>query len=224
MDEKIMDRIDRYFRKEMSPEECLEFEQEMLNDESLRQDVEFVYRLRKGLASRQQKLECVSKWRHKNRRFAVYVISVSSLAAVLICGVFIMRPKADREQVMLAKKETPLVKKEETDGNAVTKVKKAMAKGENEKAVETVDVLERNKVIPTLDEISAGRFVMNHTLENEKSDSLSDEAYELHWLRICSLVKMGMIDEAIESLKIFVHIKGQYKEQADSLLQVFSKQ
>ena len=219
-----MDRIDRYFRKEMSPEECLEFEQEMLNDVSLRQDVEFVYRLRKGLASRQQKLECVSKWRHKNQRFAVYVIGVSSLAAVLICGVFIMRPKVDTEPVMLAKKEVPVIKKEVAERNAVAKVKKAIAKGENEKAVETVDVLERNKVIPTLDEISAGRFVMSQTLESEKRDTLNDEAYELHWLRICSLVKMGMIDEAIESLKIFVHIKGQYKEQADSLLQVFSKQ
>lgn len=50
MDERINDKIDRYLRKEMSSEETLLFEQEILNDEELRKEVEVSILIRKSLA------------------------------------------------------------------------------------------------------------------------------------------------------------------------------
>lgn len=66
MDERINDKIDRYLRKEMSSEETLLFEQEILNDEELRKEVEVSILIRKSLAGRAEKLRTMNRW--KNRR------------------------------------------------------------------------------------------------------------------------------------------------------------
>ena len=61
---------------------------------------------------------------------------------------------------------------------------------------------------------------LNVRKTDEKMDEnqLQMKAYELYWLKICSLIRMGKKDEAIALLKDFIKIKGTYQEQADSLL------
>ena len=49
MDERNYELIDRYLRKEMSPEESLNFEQEALNNPELRKEVELTYRIKRSL-------------------------------------------------------------------------------------------------------------------------------------------------------------------------------
>lgn len=63
MDERINDKIDRYLRKEMSSEETLLFEQEILNDEDLRKEVEVSFLIRKSLVGRVEKLRIMNRWK-----------------------------------------------------------------------------------------------------------------------------------------------------------------
>ena len=66
MDERNYELIDKYLRKEMSSEETLLFEQEILNDEDLRKEVEVSFLIWKSLAGRAEKLRLMNRW--KNRR------------------------------------------------------------------------------------------------------------------------------------------------------------
>ena len=56
-------------------------------------------------------------------------------------------------------------------------------------------------------------------MEVEDADVLSKDAYELHWLKIRSLIAIGKKEEAIQLLMSFVQIEGIHKAAADSLLQ-----
>lgn len=65
MDERIFDLIDKYLRKEMSPEESLNFEQDALNNPELRKEIELTYRIKRSLTDRQQKLHKTTQWERK---------------------------------------------------------------------------------------------------------------------------------------------------------------
>ena len=45
MDERNFELIDKYLRREMTPEERLNFEQEALNNPELRRETELTYRI-----------------------------------------------------------------------------------------------------------------------------------------------------------------------------------
>ena len=53
--------------------------------------------------------------------------------------------------------------------------------------------------------------------------SLKVEVYELYWMKIRSLLRMGKKDEAFVLLKQFVNLEGVHKTQADSLLKELEK-
>ena len=106
---------------------------------------------------------------------------------------------------------------------------KVRQKSNDKEVVDMVDDLENEKDIPSVTEMEyaiadgamaqAAKF-MNAKKTDEKMDEqlLQMKAYELYWLKICSLIRMGKRDEAIALLKDFTKIKGTYQEQADSLL------
>ena len=53
--------------------------------------------------------------------------------------------------------------------------------------------------------------------------NLKVEVYELYWMKIRSLLRMGKKDEAFVLLKQFVNLEGVHKTQADSLLKELEK-
>ncbi|MDO5489694.1 MAG: hypothetical protein Q4F52_06240 [Bacteroidaceae bacterium] len=67
-------------------------------------------------------------------------------------------------------------------------------------------------------DISEGKFLMAHPKRIEESHTLNDDVYELHWLKIKSLISIGKNEEALELLKSFVKVEGKYKNAADSLM------
>ena len=97
-------------------------------------------------------------------------------------------------------------------------VQKSISEGNEEIAIAEVTKLEKQNVIPTLDDVSSGRHVMSHTLESDDAKILSKDAYELHWLKIQALIAIGKRKEAMELLKSFVTVDGKHKATADSLL------
>lgn len=228
MDEKNLDRIDRYLRKEMSPEESLNFEQEALNDSELLEEVDLSCRVKRSLADRQQKLYVTSKWANRQRNRIIQFSSIISVAAMVLIGLFIWLPLKDaqKDEPLLAVVNGTTDESIQIESNQIVRsVKKSIEDGEEEKAIEKVEQLEQMRVIPTLDVVSARGFGTSNLLSNERNDSLAlyKDAYELHWLKICALVKMGNKKEAKEKLASFILIEGKYKQKADSLLQALNK-
>lgn len=221
MDERIYELIDKYLRKEMSPEESLNFEQEALNNPELRKEVELTYRIKRSLTDRQQKLHKTAQWESKKKYRTVGFATISSIAALLIIGFFLTKPVIENDSndnlIASAMAESPEVLKEK-NREAIVSVKKSISEGKEEMAIAEVTRLEEQNVIPTLNEVSGGKYLMSHTLESEDADILSKGAYELHWLKIQSLITIGKKTEAMELLKSFVIVEGKYKATADSLL------
>lgn len=227
MDEKNLDRIDRYLRKEMSPEESLNFEQEALNDSELLEEVDLSYRVKRSLADRQQKLYVTSKWANRQRNRIIQFSSIISIAAMLLIGLFIWFPleEGQKDEPLLAVLDDASDESIQIESKQIIRsVKKSIEEGEEEKAIEKVEQLEQMRVIPTLDAVSAGGVIVGNLLANERNDTLTlyEDAYELHWLKICALVKMGKKEEVKEKLASFILIEGKYKQKADSLLQTLN--
>lgn len=213
--------IDKCLRKEMSAEECLNFEQEALNNHELRKEIELTYRIKRSLTDRQRKLYKTAHWENKKKYKLAIFAAVTSIAAMLVVGSFLTKsmPEAsfNSNPIGLATVNTTHELKEMDDGT-IDVVKKSLAEGKEEVVIAEVTRLEEQNVIPSLNDVSGGRFVMSHTLKTEDADILSKDAYELHWLKIKSLITIGKKEEALELLKSFVKIEGKYKTAADSIL------
>lgn len=223
MDERNFELIDKYLRREMTPEERLNFEQEALNNPELRRETELTYRIKRSLANRQQKLHRTAHCEIKKKYKIAGAATAASIAAVLAVGFFLTKPAQITEvnsEIIAANTsvnapETLKKKSEE----AIVTVKKSISEGKEEVAIAEVTKLEDENIIPTLSDISAGKFVVSQPMEVEDADVLSKDAYELHWLKIRSLIAIGKKEEAIQLLMSFVQIEGIHKAAADSLLQ-----
>ena len=223
MDERNFELIDKYLRREMTPEERLNFEQEALNNPELRRETELTYRIKRSLANRQQKLHRTAHCEIKKKYKIAGAATTASIAAVLAVGFFLTKPAQTTEvnsEIIAANTsvnapETLKKKSEE----AIVTVKKSISEGKEEVAIAEVTKLEDENIIPTLSDVSAGKFVVSQPMEVEDADVLSKDAYELHWLKIRSLIAIGKREEAIQLLMSFVQIEGIHKAAADSLLQ-----
>ena len=185
------------------------------------QSVAQTYRIKRSLTDRQQKLRKTAQWERKKKYRIVRYTTITSVAAMLIVGFFLAQPLTDNVSrdnlVVSATNESPEILKEKS-GEAILAVKKSISEGNEEVAIAEVTKLEEQNIIPTLNEVSAGRYIMSRTLDTDDANILSKDAYELHWLKIQSLMKVGKKTEALELLKSFVTVEGKYKAAADSLL------
>lgn len=222
MDEKLHYQIDSYVRNEMTQDEKIAFEQEALNDENLRREIALTMLIKKLLGDRKRKLMMIKGWKAKKRARVIKAVSVASIAAVAMLAIAVIRPDdapvLSHEVVAQQPKPAPTsdMEKQKKVSEAMTKVRQ---KGNDKEVVDMVDDLENGKDIPSVIEMQAAKFLnVKATDENMDEHQLQMKAYELYWLKICSLIRMGKKDEAIALLKDFIKIKGTYQEQADSLL------
>lgn len=223
MDERYNELIDKYLRKEMSQEESLRFEQDALSCHELRKEIELTYRIKRSIINRQKKLCKIAQWERKKKIRVTSVTTIFSIAAMLVIGFFITKPELDVKDT----NNNPIasshinISPKATDARetAIVAVKNNISKGMEEEAIAEVNRLEEQNIIPTLNDVSKGKFVMNKSLGLEDAEVLGQEAYELHWLKIKSLIAIGKTNEAVKLLKAFVQIDGKYKADADSLLQ-----
>lgn len=223
MDERNFELIDKYLRREMTPEERLNFEQEALNNPELRRETELTYRIKRSLADRQRKLHRTAHCEIKKKYKIAGAATAASIAAVLAVGFFLTKPAQNTEvssEIIAANTsvDAPETLKKKSE-EAIVTVKKSISEGKEEVAIAEVTKLEDENIIPTLSDVSAGKFVVSHHMEVEDADVLSKDAYELHWLKIRSLIAIGKKEEAIQLLMSFVQIEGIHKAAADSLLQ-----
>lgn len=222
MDERNFELIDKYLRREMTPEERLNFEQEALNNPELRRETELTYRIKRSLANRQQKLHRTAHCEIKKKYKIAGAATAASIAAVLAVGFFLTKPAQITEvnsEIIAANTSVNAPETLKKKSEAIVTVKKSLSEGKEEVAIAEVTKLEDENIIPTLSDVSAGKFVVSQPMEVEDAEVLSKDAYELHWLKIRSLIAIGKKEEAIQLLMSFVQIEGIHKAAADSLLQ-----
>ena len=225
MDERINDKIDRYLRKEMSSEETLLFEQEILNDEDLRKEVEVSFLIRKSLAGRVEKLRIMNRWRNRRKNRIIKSSFIVSIAALFVIAFFLFKPTATSTDShrMVAVQTKSKSEHLEIPRNEVNRVKEKVRYAKNDKeVVEAVDELDKSSDIPSISMDLSGNYMSHKTTDTEERN-LKLDIYELQWKKITSLVRMGKNKEAISLLKHFVTIQGKYQEQADSILDKLKK-
>lgn len=222
MDERNFELIDKYLRKEMTPEERLNFELEALNNPELRRETELTDRIKRSLADRQRKLHKTARCEIKKKYKIVGIASVASIAMILAIWFFFSKPTQNTNVKNELTESTATVNSPETlkkkSEETIVTVKKYISEGKAEAAIAEVTKLEDENIIPTLSDVSAGKFVVSQPMETEDADVLSKDAYELHWLKIQSLIAIGKKKEAIQLLMSFIQIEGKYKATADSIL------
>lgn len=225
MDERINDKIDRYLRKEMSSEETLLFEQEILNDEDLRKEVEVSFLIRKSLAGRVEKLRIMNRWRNRRKNLIIKSSFIVSIAALFVIAFFLFKPTATSTDShrMVAVQTKSKSEHLEIPRNEVNRVKEKVRYAKNDKeVVEAVDELDKSSDIPSISMDFSGNYMSHKTTDTEERN-LKLDIYELQWKKITSLVRMGKNKEAVSLLKHFVTIQGKYQEQADSILDKLKK-
>ena len=225
MDERINDKIDRYLCKEMSSEETLLFEQEILNDEDLRKEVEVSFLIRKSLAGRVEKLRIMNRWRNRRKDRIIKSSFIVSIAALFVIAFFLFKPTATSTDShrMVAVQTKSKSEHLEIPRNEVNRVKEKVRYAKNDKeVVETVGELDKSSDIPSISMDFSGNYMSHKTTDTEERN-LKLDIYELQWKKITSLVRMGKNKEAVSLLKHFVTIQGKYQEQADSILDKLKK-
>lgn len=225
MDERINDKIDRYLRKEMSSEETLLFEQEILNDEDLRKEVEVSFLIRKSLAGRVEKLRIMNRWRNRRKDRIIKSSFIVSIAALFVIAFFLFKPTATSTDShrMVAVQTKSKSEHLEIPRNEVNRVKEKVRYAKNDKeVVEAVGELDKSSDIPSISMDFSGNYMSHKTTDTEERN-LKLDIYELQWKKITSLVRMGKNKDAVSLLKHFVTIQGKYQEQADSILDKLKK-
>lgn len=217
MDEITLQRIDKYLRKEMSTTEKIYFEQEMLNNEELRKEVEVTFLLKKSLDDRQRKLLQVKRWTNKRRNLSLKILSVISVAAILILAFIINIPETKQHAVhgVVAKNEK-VVRTQQKAQKVIQSMRHSMEKGNDSEAMQALDDWETSPEKITMNQLTCDSQAV--VLSQSEKETLKKDIYELQWLKICLLVKQGEKNEALSLLKSFVSMDGRYKENADSLL------
>lgn len=227
MDERIQDRIDRYLRNEMSSGESLSFEQEALNNDELRKELGLSLLVRKSLASRQQKLDAINRWKHHGKARLTSIVSITSIAALFVIGFVVLKPtnsSSPNKEILAQNKTSETLSAIEKQEKVEKAMKSVRNKTDDKEIVETIEKLEKQNEIPTISEVSDAQYMSSkQQKENIEEKNLKVEAYELHWMKICSLLRIGKKEEALALLKQFVTLEGCHKAQADSLLKEIEK-
>lgn len=226
MDERINDKIDRYLQKEMSSEETLLFEQEILNDEELRKEVEVSILIRKSLASRAEKLRTMNRWKNRRKNRIIKSTSIVTIAAIFVVGFILFKPTTTStdSHKMVAVQTKSKSKHLVIPRNEVNRVKEKVRDAKNDKeVVEAIDELDKRSDIPSISMDISGNYMSHETTDTEEERNLKLDIYELQWKKITTLIRMGKNKEAVSLLKHFVTIQGEYQEQADSILDELKK-
>lgn len=224
MEEKYHDLIDRYVRNEMAQEERLAFEQQILNDEELRHEVDLTRRIKSSLSDRQNKLRITSELMHKKRNKTIRMVSIFSIAACVAIGFFVWYD-TDNNIGNDASTLTAMVKDEnkisvDSKEKAVEKVHQAIRKGNDKAVVEAVDEMERDRLIPDINNVKEMKLMSNRA--SEVNDSINIDPYELYWIKINSLLNLGDTLSAKKILVDYLEIEGRHQIDAMNLIKTIN--
>lgn len=233
MKKEFQDRIDNYLLHRMTEEQRKAFEQELLTDEELRDQLEFTRAVQRTVRSRNEKLEAMERWRddyvwgeansHKpiansqqsraNRTRQV-LLWTSGIVAILVAGFFIFRT-LHSDEVSVPNKPIILVRNGFRGGPDYSDIVRLLEEGNYEIALEAID---EQQIAVRADSCE---LVLKQYTDNEARaydmQIVKDKYDDLKWLKIQALFGLHRLDEALTLLNDLRSSEGYYRYPADSL-------
>ncbi len=226
------DRIDAYLRGEMTPGQRKQFEEDIRQDDKLREEYFETKTIAAALADRKKKLEQMARWdaedaarkriRRRKKQIRSWAIGISAAACIAV-GFFVSQ---DIVFTVIAP-DNGFVMPEFNN--------EAVCRG-GDSGLEILDsMITREDYASAL--VRADSLIASckdDMLVYENKDSLSEEdsyrklqygynLYNLEWRRINLLLVLGKTEEAKTTLLDFSSKTGAYKAQADSLLRIINQ-
>lgn len=218
---RIADMIDRYLRNEMTNKELLQFEQQAMNDVTLRREVELVYTIKRRLAARQEKLRRMKEWSGRRRHAILRYGVAASVAAVAVAALVGYR-HAGAGDMVADNVVTVAGVRTESVGNATHET------SADRVTPSVTVVMDRSadsdvasdKGKPAVSADMERKFAALHgSTGSAEHNYMSAGDYERDWKHIITLLHNDNYTELIPLLEAFVQISGRHQSAADSLLQ-----
>lgn len=216
MKDELLDRIDKYLREEMSPQERSDFEKEIGSDPELRKEIDLNRDIIRALASRQEKLDFMNTWKAHSERSTrrLYLsMGVVGFAASLLIGIWVIKPQfsSRNPDITLEYGQGSMIFR---GGSSSDEVNDLLRSGGYERALAVIDSLEISYKEP------ASEYIPFDSLSEEMLYRREVERlalYYLKWQRIQALIGLRKYDEALDLLGEFRKEKGELQEKADSV-------
>ena len=226
MKKEFQDKIDNYLLHRMTEKERKAFEEELLNDEELRDQLEFTQAVQRTLQSRNEKLEAMERWRDdyvwgegakpavRPNRTKQVLLWASGIVAMLLAVFFIFKIFYT-DDAGVTNKPVIIVRNGFRGGFDYADIVRQLEEGNYEAALETID--EQQKAV-SADSIE---LVLKPYTDDEARaydmQIVKDKSDDLKWLKIQAQIGLQHFDEALSSLDEMRSEEGYYHAVADSL-------
>jgi len=221
---EYQDHIDDYLLGRMSDEDSKVFEQELKNDDELREQMEFTKDLQTATKSRNEKLakmrewEDDYEWEDDRRGKRQYLYWISGIAAIFIVGFFLIHNYMGGKEDMMFNPSSIEYSTMRGGGN-YENIEKLLVDKNYEDAMKQIEI-EETKI--------AGQRTATDSIADEERRAydrmlIQEKADELSWMKVYALLGADRRDDALQLLDELRHTEGEYKEKADSLYLIICK-
>ena len=221
---EYQDHIDDYLLGRMSDEDSKVFEQELKNDDELREQMEFTKDLQTATKSRNEKLakmrewEDDYEWEDDRRGKRQYLYWISGIAAIFIVGFFLIHNYMGGKEDMMFNPSSIEYSTMRGGGN-YENIEKLLVDKNYEDAMKQIEIEEAK--------IAEQRTVTDSITDEERRAYdrmlIQEKADELSWMKVYALLGADRRDDALQLLDELRHTEGEYKEKADSLYLIICK-
>lgn len=224
MKEEYQDKIDDYLLDRMSEEERRAFAGEVAENDELREQLEYSRSVQSAMKSRGEKLAAMQKWeddyaserkggsRPTMRRVVYWV---SSVAAMLIVGMFLFFPRTHKPDPII------IPGGEYKGGSDYHVIDSLLGQSNYEQALALIGEEAQSVRNDSIEIVSDSTMSME---EREDYMSLIIEMQDnLKWLTVQALVGLDRKEEALSLLDELRQGNGAYEHKADSLYNVLTR-
>ena len=221
---EYQDHIDDYLLGRMSDEDSKVFEQELKNDDELREQMEFTKGVQTATKSRNEKLAKMQEWGNDyeweddRRGKRQYLYWISGIAAIFIVGFFLIHNYMGSEEDMMFNPSSIEYSTMRGGGN-YENIEKLLVNKNYEDAMKQIEIEEAK--------IAEQRTATDSIADEERRAYdqmlIQEKAEELSWMKVYALLGDDRRDDALQLLDELRHTEGEYKEKADSLYLIIYK-
>lgn len=220
MKDRKQNLVDRYVRGEMDDEERASFEQNLSEDEELREMYRFTVKVCEAVKDRNEKLDKISQWKSDKKQSCSHKTVTRGIVCALIsaAAVAALFFTFNHQPVM---PELDVHKYECYRGtNNVMNVADMIKNGQYDKALSIIEKAEYT----SLSAIDSVKSLIPEVSSDDLSridyeiSALSLDYNEMRWLKVYVFIGLERYDEAIELLNEIRDENSMYSVKADSVL------
>ena len=228
MNELLQDKIDQSILDEMDEKQKADFERQLQNNPSIRQQYDFTRLVRQAIRSRADIEEKMKQWdkeeenqraasartsARQNFKISYWIGVAASLAIVYTIFTFLKTPTMDKPMATMS----GVVNK--AASTAEPKNSYADSTTDSPDLTEINNLYHEHQYLDALALIEEKERIEKTTATLDADLSSDQQLISLMWIKANTLINLNRTQEAIPLLKQLKQTEGVYKEMADTLLQ-----